>query len=305
MKIIFIGGVKFSHEILSFMLKNDCNISAAFTYSDSKKSFFSDFKNFDNLSKKFQFKNVKVNNINDPENVELIKEINPDIILVMGWSQLLKREIISIPKFGVIGSHPTELPKYRGRAPIPWSILKGLKFSALTYFFIEEGIDDGDILDQRYFEIGNEDDASSIYDKVTELGKEMILSNLKKIEKNIFIRKKQNSDEFIENWPKRTPEDGKINWTKSAKEIHTLIRASTYPYPGAYTYYKNLKLIIWKASYSEKNHYESGKILDINEKFVKIGCRNGYVILEDVSLNEKSLSINQIFNKNDLGKIIS
>ena len=71
----------------------------------------------------------------------------------MGWSQLLKNDILTIPEFGVIGSHPTQLPKYRGRAPIPWTILKKLKHSALTFFFIEEGIDNGDILDQKIFEI--------------------------------------------------------------------------------------------------------------------------------------------------------
>ena len=89
------------------------------------------------------------------KNIILLKKSKPDLILVMGWSQLLKDELIDIPKIGIIGSHPTELPKYRGRAPIPWTILKGLTKSALTFFWIDKGVDDGDILDQEFFSISD------------------------------------------------------------------------------------------------------------------------------------------------------
>ena len=302
MNIIFIGGVTFSYEILLSILNAGWNISAVFSYMDSKKNSYSDFVNFDELTKKFEFKNIKVNNINDFENIEIIKEIKPDLILVMGWSQLLKKEIISIPRIGIIGSHPTELPKYRGRAPIPWTILKNLKKSALTFFWINDGVDNGDILDQVTFDVNEQDDASTIYQKVIKLGKEMILSDLKKINEDNYSRKKQNPEEFIENWPKRTPEDGKIDWTISGKEIQTLIRATSHPYPGAYTFLNNSKLIIWKADFIKNGNFDSGKILEIKDNFVNIGCKDGYLILKDVSLDEKHLSINKIFNQKDLGK---
>ena len=304
MNIIFIGGVTFSYEILSSILNAGWKISTVFTYLDSKKNNYSDFANFDELAKKFEFNNIKVNNINDFQNIEIIQKIEPDLILVMGWSQLLKKEIISIPKIGIIGSHPTELPKYRGRAPIPWTILKNLKKSALTFFWINDGVDNGDILDQVIFDINNKDDAKSIYQKVIKLGKEMILSNLKKINENNYSRKKQNPEEFIENWPKRTPEDGIIDWSKSGREIETLIRATTYPYPGAYTFLNNLKLIIWKAEFVENANIDSGKILEVKENFIKVGCKDGYLVLKDLSLDEKHLSINKIFNQKDLGKKI-
>ena len=215
---------------------------------------------------------------------------------------MLKKEIISIPRIGIIGSHPTELPKYRGRAPIPWTILKNLKKSALTFFWINDGVDNGDILDQVTFDVNEQDDASTIYQKVIKLGKEMILSDLKKINEDNYSRKKQNPEEFIENWPKRTPEDGKIDWTISGKEIQTLIRATSHPYPGAYTFLNNSKLIIWKADFIKNGNFDSGKILEIKDNFVNIGCKDGYLILKDVSLDEKHLSINKIFNQKDLGK---
>ena len=140
MKIVFIGGVEFSKQTLSYILERGWIISLLCCYDESKKKFYSDYADFDAISRKYNIKQIKIKNINDKENVDLINKINPDLILVIGWSQLLKKEIIQIPKLGVIGSHPTELPKYRGRAPIPWSIIKELKESALTLFFIQEGI---------------------------------------------------------------------------------------------------------------------------------------------------------------------
>ena len=122
----------FSHALLSKILEKNFDVKMIFTYNDSKKIFYSDFSSFDSIATKYDIPLQKVNNINDIENIELIKKIKPDLILVLGWSQLLKNEILSIPNITVIGSHPTELPKYRGRAPIPWTILKELKESALT-----------------------------------------------------------------------------------------------------------------------------------------------------------------------------
>ena len=213
MNIIFIGGVKFSLDLLKSILENNWSVSSVFSYDDSKKKIYSDFASLDETTSRFNVKHFKVININDENNEEIIKKIKPDLILVMGWSQLLSNDILKIPKLGVIGSHPTELPKYRGRAPIPWSILKGLKESALTFFYVGEGTDDGDILAQQKFRITDSDDATSIYDKITEIGKTMILENLQLIRDGKIKKRKQNSAEFIEYWPKRKPEDGKIIWS--------------------------------------------------------------------------------------------
>jgi methionyl-tRNA formyltransferase len=303
MNIAFIGGVKFSHDILSTILKFGWNISVVFTYLDSKKNNYSDFSDFDDLSKKYSFQHVKVDNINDSENIELLKKIKPDLILVMGWSQLLKNDILTIPRFGVIGSHPTQLPKYRGRAPIPWTILKKLKHSALTFFFIEEGIDDGDILDQKIFEIDDDDDATSLYDKITILGEQMIIDNLNKIKNNTFLRKKQNTDEFIENWPKRTPDDGKIYWNKSSNEIQTLVRATTYPYPGAFAILDGKHIKIWKIIILDESFETPGKIIKIDKNGVQISTINSSILILQASTKEEC-NLDQIFSKNDIGKLL-
>jgi methionyl-tRNA formyltransferase len=305
MNIVFIGGVKFSYELLSHILNNGWSISMVFSYNESKKKFYSDYTSFEEITKKFCIPHVKVNNINDPENVNLLKKINPDLILVMGWSQLLKIDILQIPKFGVIGSHPTELPKYRGRAPLPWTILKNLKESALTFFYIEEGIDDGGILDQQKFRISQNDDATSLYTQIIKIGKKMILENLLMIKNGTTKKVIQNPKNFIENWPKRTPSDGKIHWYKSAKEIHTLIRATTHPYPGAFTFIEHEKLIIWKSSYSAEKSLGIGKIMDVSSDSITIGTGNNCLIIKKKNLDIQNQNLlNKIFSSDNIGKVL-
>ena len=302
-KIVFIGGVKFSHEILSHIIEKGWIISALFTYEEYKKNLYSDFASFDVISKKSQIlRHIKVNNINDEENLRVIKEINPDLILVMGWSQLLKNDIIDIPRLGVIGSHPTELPKYRGRSPIPWSIIKNLKESALTFFYIQNGVDNGDILDQKKFSINENDNATIIYNKIIQIGKELLEKNLLLIEENKSKRIKQDESQFIENWPKRNPEDGLIDWNNDSKSIHRLIRATTTPYPGAFTYLKGKKLTIWDADYNLKEDGEPGIILQMLP-LVKVGTGNGILIIKHTSYGDEQISnIRNIFSINDIGE---
>lgn len=305
MKIVFVSGVKFGFEVLKEIMEKGWKITALFSYLPEKKKNYSDYAEFDSIAEKFGIFHKKVDNINDKENIEILKSIKPDLILIMGWSQLLKSDIINIPTIGIIGSHPTELPKYRGRAPIPWTILKDLKKSAETFFWIEEGTDSGDILDQEIFSIEEDEDAISLYAKVTDLGKKMTLRNLKLIEQGVIIRKKQDTTKFIEYWDKRTPEDGKINWSCSSNDIYKLIRATTHPYPGAFTFFRNGKLKIWKASLTTKISSKPGQIIEINNLGVFVGTGDNMIILQDVSFDESiQIKAHEFFSDSDIGYIL-
>jgi len=305
MKIVFISGVKFGHSLLNHILNSNLKVEAVFSYHESRKEIYSDMIDFDDLASKFNIKNFKVNNINDEINVKIINDISPDLILVIGWSQLLKNPLLKIPKIGTIGSHPTELPKFRGRAPIPWSIIKNLKESALTLFWIQEGTDNGPILAQRKFLISQHDDASSLYEKMTSLGKIMILDNLNQIKKGKIIKIVQDESKFIENWPKRTPNDGQINWKQTAKKIHTLIRASTHPYPGAYTYFKKKKLVLWKSVLIDSSIKKPGEIMKISTNELEIGTSRGIIKLISGSFNNCEIKdFKTFFSEKNLGDII-
>jgi methionyl-tRNA formyltransferase len=305
MKIIFISGVKFGYDVLNHILNHNWKVEAVFSYHESKKEIYSDMIDFDSLTSKFNIKNFKVNNINDEINVKLINDISPDLILVIGWSQLLKNNVLKIPKIGIIGSHPTELPKFRGRAPIPWSIIKNLKESALTLFWIQEGTDNGPILDQQKFIISDNDDASTLYEKMTSIGKTMILDNIYEIKKGKITKILQDESKFIESWPKRTSNDGKIDWNHTAKEIHTLIRASTHPYPGAYTYFKKKKLVIWKSVLVDSSTNKPGELMKISDSELQIGTSKGIIKLIYGTYDDLEIkNFKTFFSEKNLGDIL-
>lgn len=303
LKIIYISGVQFGYELLSSLLEHEKSISLIISYEDQKKKNYSDFANFKEISKKYNVLHKQVDKINDKKNVELIRSLQPDLIFVMGWSQLLSDELIDIPKIGIIGSHPTELPKYRGRAPIPWTILKNLTQSALTFFWINPGTDEGPIENQKFFKIDQNDDASSIYKKIIDIGKNMILEDLELIESGELRKIPQDQTKFIENWPKRQPDDGKINWSKSSSDIHRLIRASTHPYPGAFTYFGKKKIKIWKATISSDKSNGIGRIMEITDDKIKVGTADSSIILQKITSDFKDLENSKnIFLTTDIGK---
>ena len=248
MKIVFVSSVEdgryYLEEIMS--VKKSCTGIEAIVGLDGTPSK-SNRADFDDLAEKYGIKLIKTRDINSGETLSEIRNLNPDWIFVFGWSQLLKKDLLSIPKEGCIGTHPTLLPKYRGRAPVPWSIIKGLTKSGLTFFHINEGVDTGDILAQKEFDIDFADTAKDIHGKITRVGRQMIREFIPLLERGNPPRIPQDPQKHIENWPKRTPKDGLIDWDCSTNAIYNLIRAVTHPYPGAFALEKGRKVYIWSA----------------------------------------------------------
>ena len=243
---IFISKIIAGKKWLKQLIKLKAEISLIITLKNNKSS---DRCSFLDISKKYNIPLLEVDDINDKEVIKKIKKINPDLIWVLGWSQIIKPEILDIPKIGCIGSHPTELPKYRGRAPIPWSIIKGLKKSALTFFWLDKGKDSGDILIQKKFLININDTAKDVYDKMISAGEEMLDGIYPKLIIGKIPRIPQDINDFIEEWPKRTEKDSEIDWSKSVLDIHNQIRAVAGLYPWAYTYINGKKLLFKKSTY--------------------------------------------------------
>jgi methionyl-tRNA formyltransferase len=284
MKHLFLSGVEAGEYYLKELLENKANIKAILTKRNNKAC---DKGNFEKISNKYSIPIYYINNINDEESINLLRRLESDIMWVLGWSQILKKEVLGIPKVGCIGSHPTKLPKYRGRAPIPWTILKGIKESAMTFFWLDEGTDTGDILAQKEFKIGQDDTSTDLYYRIIEKGKEIIKESLPLIESGNPPRIKQNEEEFIESWPKRTPKEGFIDWNKPTQNIYALIRATARPYPGAFTFYRGERVIFWKASRFDKIYGEEPGTLEkiINNDFV-VACKDGSLIIKEVQPEE-------------------
>jgi methionyl-tRNA formyltransferase len=189
----------------------------------------------------------KGRNVNDPEAVAWIREKAPDVLLVVGWTQLVKPQLLEVPRTAALGFHASLLPKYRGRAPVNWAILNGESETGNTMIVLEPGADEGDIVSQRRIPITFEDDCATIYQKVSDAECEMLDEILPLIRQGRMPRLKQDPSQATV-MPKRRPEDGLIDWNWTSKRLYDWIRALTHPYPGAFTYLSGQKISIWKAS---------------------------------------------------------
>jgi len=187
-----------------------------------------------------------VRNANDPEAIELIRSLEPDLIYCVGWTQLLRRELLAIPRLGCIGFHASLLPKYRGRAPVNWAIIRGETESGNTMMLLDDGVDTGYIIAQRRFAIDLDDTCATVYDKVAASEVDMIRETMPLIRAGRMPRRPQDHGAATV-MPRRRPEDGVMDWNKTAKELHDWIRALTHPYPGAFTTLRGERVFIWKA----------------------------------------------------------
>ena len=179
---------------------------------------------------------------------------------------------------GVLGFHPSELPKNKGRHPLIWALALGLKKSASTFFFMDEGIDSGEILSQKDFNILENDDAKILYDKFVNIALLQIEEFLPQLQKKTYQTIKQNH-ETSNTWRKRAKIDGQIDFRMSSQAIYNLVRALTKPYVGAYINYKDKEITVWKVEIIEnkKNNIESGKVLDINDNKILVKTYNGAI----------------------------
>lgn len=191
----------------------------------------------------------------------------PDIIYCFGWSYLLPKEIYTIPPLGAVGYHPTLLPKNRGRHPIIWSLVLGLKETGSTFFYLSDSPDSGDIISQEKVLIDKNEDANTLYKKLLSVGEKQVINITNQIMNGTAKALKQN-DNVANYWRKRTKKDGIIDWRMDTKSILRLIRALTKPYVGAHFVYNNKEYTVWKAEEVNIDHskiinLEPGKIMEV------------------------------------------
>jgi methionyl-tRNA formyltransferase len=199
---------------------------------------------------------IKSPNINDPIVVDSIKAAELDWLFIIGWSQIARADILAAPKRGVLGMHPTLLPQGRGRAAIPWAILKGLDATGVTLFKLDGGVDTGDIIAQKVIAMHPNIDATQLYAKVNDAHVALMKDIFPRLRAGAVDGQRQDETQATV-WPGRSPEDGRINRQGSVKVAERMVRALTRPYPGAFVETEEGKLIIWRASImtnSEQRH---------------------------------------------------
>ena len=263
MRIVFIGSVKFSQQALSELIAVRANIVGVCTLA--KSAINSDHVDLSETAKHFNIPVRMTPNINDSVSIDWVRSLRPDVIFCFGWSYLLKRELLSIPAIGTIGYHPAYLPANRGRHPLIWALALGLTETASTFFFMDEGTDSGDILSQVLVPIRAEDDASSLYENITQVALSQIRDFLPQLSTKTYTTFPQ-KDQHANYWRRRGASDGLIDWRMAATSIHNLVRALTYPYVGAHFLLDGKPIKVWRSEVISEvpSNIEPGKVIDID-----------------------------------------
>ena len=189
---------------------------------------------------------VKSANVNDAVVVDAVRNLDIDWLFIIGWSQIARSAILAAPKLGVLGAHPTLLPVGRGRAAIPWAILKRLDKTGVTLFKMDEGVDTGPIAGQFSVEVSPFETATALYEKVDAAHRQVIAEFLPKLTSGV-LELVQQDDSAATYWPGRSPEDGLIDLSGSVQDAECLVRAVSRPYPGAFYMEGNRKVVVWKS----------------------------------------------------------
>lgn len=283
MRLIFIGCVEFSRHMLSHLLSLHIpNLDIVGVVTRGKSAFNSDFASLEPLASNYDIPCFLAEGNDQSRMAEWIQSRHPDLIYCFGWSYLLNKEILDIPTVGIVGYHPAKLPHNRGRHPIIWSLVLGLKEIGSTFFFMDGGADSGDILSQEVIEIEPEDDAGTLYYKLSVQAKKQIEVFTERLISGTYLRQPQNHA-LANYWRKRGKDDGRIEWRMSAQNIHNLVRALAKPYAGAHFVFEAMEFKVWKTRLTERlsENIEPGKITYVSEKEFVVQCGSGAIAIVD------------------------
>ena len=249
MKVAFCTCVQIGLSCIEAVLEIGGSFDLFITLNDAKAKRKSGRIYLDKLSKETRTPLLKINHVNDKETIDALREHQIDWLFIIGWSQIASKEVLEAPNFGAIGAHPTLLPVGRGRAAVPWAILKGLDKTGVSFFQMDEGVDTGLILGQEVIQLSEDETATLLYDKVNK-AHETLIKTIWPLLVNGTLKGVKQDESKATYWEGRKPEDGRIDTnTMSKLDVDRLVRATTRPYPGAYLELSNeLKKVIWRGT---------------------------------------------------------
>lgn len=283
MKIVFMGTPDFAVPCLRNLAESEYEIAAVFTQPDKPKG--RGYKMIPTPVKSASleydipvYQPLSLRKGDDASNaLEMLREINPDLIVVVAYGQILPKEILDLPKYGCINIHASLLPSYRGAAPIQWSVINGEKLTGVTSMLMAEGLDTGDMLLKRETEIGENETASSLHDRLSIIGAELLIDTIKGIEEGSIIPEVQ--DDSLSSYASRITKDmSELDFSKSAKELHNIIRGIT-----GFTTLDGKRLKVYDSRITKISNaeiFENGTVTDTNEFIVKCGDGMGLKFYE-------------------------
>ncbi len=269
MKVAFLGTPDFAVPSLEMLLQEGYNVIGVFTQPDrpkgrGKKLFSPPVKDF---AMKYGLPIYQYGRIKGREGVEKLRELAPDLMITVAFGQILSKEILDIPPLGCINVHASLLPKYRGAAPIQWVIINGEKRTGITTMYTDIGLDTGDMILSKELDIGKDETAGELHDRLATLGADVLRETLVKVKNGSAVPIPQDHEQATY-YPVLDKAMGEIDWCKKGHEIHNLVRGVD-PWPGAFTRLKGDILKIWKVKcipFASTEEYPPGKIIHADEK---------------------------------------
>ena len=253
MKVVFMGTPEFAVPTLEALVENH-DVAAVITQPDKPKGRGKKMI-YPVVKEKAIEHNITVYQplkVKDKEFVDIIRSYEPDVIVVVAFGQILSEDILNIPKYGCINVHGSILPKYRGAAPIQWSIINGEKYGGVTTMYMAKGLDSGDMILKAEDKIAEDDTYGTLYERLSHIGADLLIKTLDLIEKGEVVRVQQNEEDSTLA-PMITREMEHIDWNKTSESIVNLIKGLN-PQPVAYTIHNDEKLKIWFAVKAEEDY---------------------------------------------------
>lgn len=251
MKIVYFGNNPRGVVCLERLIDNSENIVAVVAHPEKKTSDYHG-RSVHDIAAGNGIPCRRPEKVNSIENIDWLKAFAPDLFVLSGYNQILRSGVLEIPEMGTINLHGGKLPQYRGVAPINWQIINGETTGACSVIFVDEGIDTGDIITQKEYDIALDDTAETIVDKTLVIFPNLLVDAIDLIKTKTLTPIRQDDAQGCY-YTRRYPRDGQIFWRDmTAFQVHNLIRALVAPYPGAFTYRGGDKVTVWKASLLEQ-----------------------------------------------------
>ena len=288
MKIVFMGTPDLSVPALNALVDGGHEVAAVVTQPDKPKGRGKSLQMTPVKERALElgipvFTQEKVRK--NEEFLQQMREISPDVVVVIAYGQILDKPILTLPRYGCVNIHASLLPKYRGAAPIQWAVIDGEKVSGVTTMQMDEGLDTGDMLDKIEIPLAEDETGGSLFDKVAEAGGRLILETLKKIEDGTSLPVPQTGESnYVGIISKQM---GEIDWKKSAVEIERLIRGLN-PWPSAYTMLEEKTLKLWKAEVGDTiEDALPGQIVNVTKSSFTVCCGEGSLVIRELQLEGK------------------
>ena len=280
LRIVFMGTAELSCPSLDALMRRpEFEVPAVVTQPDRPKG--RDLKVQPSPVKKLALRKglpvLQPETARDQEFLEGLRQLQPDLIVVVAYGQILPKDILELPRFGCINVHASLLPKYRGAAPIQWAILNDEAETGVTIMKMDAGLDTGDILAQRVTPIRSEDNSETLHDRLAQMGAELLAQTIPDYAAG-RIQPRPQPAEGVVYAPKIKKEDGRIDWTQPARAIWNRVRAMI-PWPGAFTFLsgetKSPLLKIRESEIVEPTTSIPGKIVQVNKAGIVVACGRG------------------------------